>query len=229
MISILHYGYSFIMLLGALYFYLLSKDPKGVPASEYLIAMVIPLWSGAAYLSIALGQGLFQYDDTTIYYARYIDWVISTPLLLAALALTAMFGGKKNLTLLFSLVALDVFMIITGFVADLSIGTTKYIWYSLGVIALIIILVITFGPLRRIAISNGTRLARHYTRVAIYLSVLWVCYPTAWLLGPSGLGLAQELTEVLVFIILPIFSKVGFSIVDLHGLRKLHQSSYVHN
>nr|WP_010172631.1 bacteriorhodopsin [Bacillus coahuilensis] len=95
MISILHYGYSFIMLLGALYFYLLSKDPKGVPASEYLIAMVIPLWSGAAYLSIALGQGLFQYDDTTIYYARYIDWVISTPLLLAALALTAMFGGKR--------------------------------------------------------------------------------------------------------------------------------------
>ncbi|TYS72561.1 lactococcin [Rossellomorea aquimaris] len=222
MIYTLHWVYFIIMAVGAVYFYVLSRNPQGVPRYEYVIAIFIPCWSGAAYLSIALGQGFLESNERVIYFARYLDWVVTTPLLLLALALTAMFYKKeKDKALIGSLIGADMFMILTGLIADFSTGAQKYIWYSLGVLALLIILYIIWYPLRNIAKSSDKQLGKHYTHTALYLTAFWFTYPTVWLLGPSGLGLTQDGVEVLAFIILPIFSKVGFSILDLGGLRKL--------
>jgi bacteriorhodopsin len=57
-----------------------------------------------------------------------------------------------------------------------------------------------------------------------YFTVLWMGYPTAWLIGPSGLGLVNQTIDTLLFCVLPFFSKVGFSFLDLHGLRNLNSS-----
>ncbi|WP_456277955.1 bacteriorhodopsin [Bacillus sp. AK128] len=218
----LHWIYFLIMAIGALYFYVLSRNPQGVPIYEYLIAIFIPCWSGLAYLSIALGQGFLEVNDRMVYYARYLDWVVTTPLLLLALALTAMFYQKdKDKTLIGALIGADVIMILTGLIADFSSGYQKYLWYALGVIALLIILYIIWYPLRKIAHSSGKDLGKHYKRTALYLTLFWIAYPTVWLLGPSGLGFTQNSTDVLAFIVLPIFSKIGFSILDLWGLRKI--------
>ncbi|APH06884.1 hypothetical protein A9C19_20630 [Bacillus weihaiensis] len=70
-------------------------------------------------------------------------------MLLIALAFTAMFFEKKNKTLIISLVFADVFMILTGLIADFSSENIKYIWYLLGVVALFIILYIIWYPLRK--------------------------------------------------------------------------------
>ena len=218
----LHIFYFIVMISSAIYFYLLSRKPKGVPMYEYVVAILITGWSGVAYLSIALGQGLLEKPDKTIYFARYIDWVVSTPLLLLSLALTAMFYQSKiNYTLIASLIAADVFMIVTGLIADFSPASTKYIWYLLGLVALVIILGIVWGPLKSMADASNAQLARHYKRMALYLTSFWVLYPTAWFFGASGVGLTKGIIDTLAFIILPIFSKVGFGMLDLHGLRKL--------
>ena len=79
-----------------------------------------------------------------------------------------------------------------------------------------------WGPLRRVAEGNRPEVARVYRRVAGLLTALWVGYPTIWLLGPSGVRLIGQTTETLLFVALPIMSKVGWSVVDLHSLRALH-------
>ncbi|MGD7007258.1 bacteriorhodopsin [Metabacillus sp. 84] len=221
-VSVLNYIYFIVMILGAAYFYILSRNPKGVPMYEYAIAGIIPAWSGAAYLSIALGQGLLERPEGTVYFARYLDWAVTTPLLLLALALTAMFYEKKaDKAIIATLISADVFMILTGLIADFSPEPLNYIWYVLGVAALLIILYNIWYPLRRIAYHGGQKLGRHYSRIALYLTLFWISYPSVWLIGPSGLGLTQEITDVAAFVILPVFSKIGFSILDLAGLRKL--------
>ncbi len=88
-------------------------------------------------------------------------------------------------------------------------------------IALLIILYIIWFPLKKIATPLSEELGRHYSRTALYLTLFWIAYPTVWLIGPSGLGITQSIVDLLTFIILPVFSKVGFSILDLSGLRKL--------
>lgn len=219
--SPLHWLYVVVMLIGAIYFYVQSRDPKGVPKYEYMVAIFIPVWSAIAYFSIAVGQGFLEVSEQTVYFARYADWVVTTPLLLVALSLTAMFYSKKNLSMILSLVFLDVIMIVTGFIADLSDGLLKYIWYGIGVVALILIFYIVWGPLKNIAQKSDAKLYDHYKNMALYLTLFWISYPTVWLLGPSGLGVVSESVDVIGFIFLPMFSKVGFSIFDLRGLRKL--------
>lgn len=100
----IHWFYVLVMLVGALYFYNQSRNPKGVPKYEYMIAIFIPVWSALAYFSIAIGQGFLETSERTVYFARYLDWVFTTPLLLVALALTAMYYTKKNISMILSLV-----------------------------------------------------------------------------------------------------------------------------
>ncbi|MFD2672152.1 bacteriorhodopsin [Marinicrinis sediminis] len=217
--------YVAVMAAGAFYFASLSFQRKGVPRIEYLVAFIIPVWSGTAYASMAVGQGIVDIGEKVTYYARYLDWVVTTPLLLVALSMTGMFYIRKDKVIILGLVAADVFMILTGLIADLtSSWPLRYMWYTLGLVALLLILWIIWYPLRHKAQSQGRELASLYDKAAGYLSILWVCYPTIWLIGPSGIGLVGQVTDTVLFVILPIFSKVGFSILDLNGLRALKKS-----
>ncbi|CAM4444923.1 bacteriorhodopsin [Deinococcus marmoris] len=210
------------MALGALLFIAWSRQPRGVPASEYLIATAIPVWSGLAYLGLLLGQGTVEVDGQTTYYARYIDWAVTTPLLLTALALTAMFRqARKNYTLIGALIFSDLVMIGSGLVADLSTGSARTVWFLCGVVAFLIVLGLIWGPVRALAARDGADLKAVYDKSAGFLSVLWVAYPTIWALGPSGIDLLSQPVETALFVIVPVLSKVGFSIVDLSGLRGL--------
>lgn len=133
-----------------------------------------------------------------------------------------MFHTRKHVSLIVVLMGADVIMILSGLFADLStVGSIKWLWYIIGCVCLAIIFYVAWGPLRQIAYSQSEELGRTYVRVATFLSVLWVGYPTIWALGPSGRGVLGSTTEVALFVILPILSKVGFSLFDLSELRKL--------
>lgn len=147
---------------------------------------------------------------------------LTTPLLLAGLAWTAMFYTRKHVSLIVTIVGADVVMILSGLFADLTTyEPIKWLWYIIGCVCLGVIFWVAWGPFRRIAHEQGPELGAAYTRVAAFLSVLWVGYPLVWALGPSGLGLLGSTTEVALFVLLPIVSKVGFSLFDLSELRRL--------
>jgi bacteriorhodopsin len=78
-----------------------------------------------------------------------------------------------------------------------------------------------WGPLRQKSKSQGPELADLHDKLTIYFTVLWIGYPIVWLIGPSGLGLINQTVDTFLFCLLPFFSKVGFSFLDLHGLRNL--------
>lgn len=213
--------YVLAMAAGALLFVAWSRNPRGVPQYEYLIATFIPVWSGAAYLAMAFDQGKLAVDGQITYYARYLDWVVTTPLLLLALALTAMYRIKKDKTLIAALLGADIFMILTGLIADLSPTPVRYVWYGLGVAAFLVIVYLIWVPLKAKADSQGPEIGAIFRRVATLLSVLWVAYPVVWILGPSGIGVLNQTLDTLLFTLVPILSKVGWSIVDLSSLRAL--------
>lgn len=210
------------MAAGSIAIMWMSRDPKGVPHFEYAAAAFIPVWSGLAYMASALDQGVIEVAGRSVYLARYADWLVTTPLLLATLAWTAMFYTKKHVSLIVTIMGADVIMILSGLFADLTTyGPVKWLWYIIGCVCLGIIYWVAWGPFRHIAHEQGPELGAAYTRVATLLSVLWVGYPLVWALGPSGLGLLGSTTDVALFVLLPIVSKVGFSLYDLSELRKL--------
>lgn len=221
--TVLYTIYVVSMAAGALLFVSWARDPQGVPRWEYLVAAFIPVWSGLAYLALGLGMGTVEAGGHTVHWARYADWVVTTPLLLTALWLTATTDAdrKRHAPTLVTLVCADVVMILSGLVADLAPGeTTRFVYYGVGVAALVVIFGTVWGPLRRVAEATGPEIGGIYRTVATYLSLFWVGYPATWLLGPSGLGVISERADVALFVLLPIFSKVGYSVLDLSLLRR---------
>ena len=186
--TLLHWLYVGSMIGGALLFWAWSRNPKGVPQYEYSMAMMIPIWSALAYMGMANGQGKIEVSGQVTHYARYMDWVVSTPLLLLALAFTAMFyvpKDERSKTLLFGLVAADVVMILCGLFADLSESSTaRLLWFVCGVGAFLAVLYVVWGPLRRIAAESDAELGGIYTKLVSFLTFLWFSYPTIWALGP---------------------------------------------
>lgn len=210
------------MAAGALLFATWSRDPRQVPQYEYVIAIFIPVWSGLAYTAMAFGQGIVEVDGRNVHVARYLDWLVSTPLLLVALASTGMFFRPLDKATIATLIGLDVIMILSGLFADLTVRPgVQWFWYINGCVCLALILYLLWGRVRREAYAHNAEIGGAYSRVATYFTALWLGYPLIWALGPSGVGLFGRETDVALFVILPIFSKVGFSIYDLYELRKL--------
>lgn len=218
----LHLVYVACMAAGALLFVAWMRNPRGVPTWEYLVAAFIPIWSGLAYLAMALGLGTVEVAGQTTHWARYADWVVTTPLLLTALWMTATTRTDKrpHAPTLLTLVAADVVMILCGLIGDLSEGPARYIYFGIGVGALVLIFWTVWGPLRRVA-GHDPQVAGVYDSVAGYLTLFWIGYPLTWILGPSGVGLFGQTTDTVLFVLLPVFSKVGFSILDLGLLRRI--------
>ena len=220
--AVLYTVYVASMAAGALLFVSWSRDPKGLPQWEYIVAAFIPVWSGLAYLAMGLGLGMAEVDGHTVYWARYADWVVTTPLLLAALWMTATTGVRKSkrAPTLVTLVAADIVMILCGLVADLSESdAARFTFYAIGVAALGVVFSTVWGPLRRIAGDGGPEIGRIYTTVATYLTIFWIGYPLTWILGPSGLGLVPQSVDTALFVLLPILSKVGYGALNLSLLR----------
>lgn len=220
--SLFHWIYVAGMAIGALHFWALSRNPKGVPRYEYLVSIFIPIWSGLAYLAMALDQGKVEVAGQVAHYARYVDWIVTTPLLLLALSWTAMQFIRKDWTLIGFLISTQVVVITTGLIADLSErGWVRSLWYICGVVAFLVVLWGIWGPLRAKTREQSAELSDLYSKLVAYFTVLWIGYPVVWITGPSGLGWYGQTADTFLFCLLPFFSKVGFSFLDLHGLRSL--------
>lgn len=224
--SLLHWVYVAVMAASAIAFLLMSRNPKGVPPYKYLIHTFVVIWSGLAYASLAMGQGQTEVLGQTVYYARYIDWVVTTPLLLLSLVLTGKYFIDVEGTITGGLLGSQVIMILTGLVAELSPERPRWFWYLSGCVALVVVLRIFWGPLHEKAKSQGTAITNVYRGSAVFLTVQWLLYPTVWALGTPGLGLLSSFTTTALLILLPIVSKSGFAFYNLSKLRNLPQAVY---
>ena len=210
------------MAAGVALFWSWSRNPHGVPPDEYAVAMMIPIWSGLAYFVGYLGFGTVSVPGGEVEVYRYADWLVTTPLLLWALFSTAYFYRPFEWTLFVGLVVADVIMILSGLLADLTPDpTAKWALYAVGCGALLTLIAVVWGKMRRVAYAQSPELGRTYTKVAAFLSLAWVAYPLIWALGAPGLDMLSKSTTGVLLVLVPILSKVGFSIFDLYELRKL--------
>ena len=85
---------------------------------------------------MATGAGMIILDDgRRFYYFRYIDWLVTSPLLLLNLALLALARPGRNIGLIAGFIGLDIFMVLTGLAAGSStsaFGTVVFFIISTG-------------------------------------------------------------------------------------------------
>jgi bacteriorhodopsin len=208
------------MLFGMVYFMAKGWDVQDPEEEEfYVITILIAGIAATSYLSMFFGFGLTEVELVNgqvldIYWARYADWLFTTPLLLLDIGLLA---GASNRDLA-SLITIDAFMIVTGLVAALmKIPVARYAFWTISTIAMLFVLyylVVVVGEAAADA-SEDTKSTFNTLRNIILVS--WAIYPVAWLVGTEGLGLVGLFGETLIFMVLDLFAKIGFGFILLRS------------
>ncbi|MFB6297359.1 MAG: bacteriorhodopsin [Salinirussus sp.] len=211
---------TFLMLVGTFYFIAKGWGVTDEKAREYYaITILVPGIATAAYLSMFFGYGLAEIPvagrgTLEIYWARYADWLFTTPLLLVDLALLA----DADRTTIGALVGIDAFMIVTGMVGALS-GTMleRYVWWLVSTIAFVFLLYYLLSSLRSAAAQQSEEVQSTFNVLTILVAVLWTAYPIWWLIGTEGAGVVTLGVETLGFMILDVTAKVGFGFILLRS------------
>ena len=109
-----------------------------------------------------------------VYWARYVDWSITTPLLLLDLSLMA---GLSGANILVAIVA-DIIMILSGlFAAYGSNDGQKWGWYAWACIAfLTVVYQIGFNGRHAVA-GKDTKTKAFITSISLFTLILWTVYP----------------------------------------------------
>lgn len=164
-----------------------------------------------AYVLLTLEVGWQAVGDRTVFLPRYIDWLLTTPLLLLYLAMLV----DASRSLIAKIVAINVVVIVAGFAAALLPGVERFALFAVGGLAFVGLGYLLMGPLTRKAAGQRTEsLFRGLRNLTL---ILWSVYPAIWLVGPPGLDLLTLLADVMLIVYLDLITKVGFGLIALNA------------
>eukprot|EP00282_Hemiselmis_andersenii_P040949 CAMPEP_0172058024 /NCGR_PEP_ID=MMETSP1043-20130122/6631_1 /TAXON_ID=464988 /ORGANISM="Hemiselmis andersenii, Strain CCMP441" /LENGTH=179 /DNA_ID=CAMNT_0012717537 /DNA_START=1 /DNA_END=540 /DNA_ORIENTATION=- len=148
------------------------------------------------------------------FYARYVDWAITTPLILLELGLIA---GAEPASIAAAIGA-DVVMVFSGYMGAVSVVTTvKWFWFLIGIGVFVPVLYTLAVTFRESAVAKGSEVADVYGKVAWLTIVLWIVYPLVWLFS-EGFASFSVSFEVCAYALVDILSKavLGFMVMSAH-------------
>lgn len=166
-----------------------------------------------AYLAMALNVGTLSTTGGDLPVARYVDWLLTTPLLLLYLGLLA----RPPRRVLAGLIAVDVVIIAGGTAAVVTTGTLSWALFGAAAAAYVALVYGLLVSLPRSASAEADRVRAVFGTLRNITVVLWTLYPVVWVLAPTGFGLLTTSTEMLLFVYLDVVSKVGFVVVAVAG------------
>ncbi len=199
------------MALGTLLFVRGGLTAESGSGKYYATLAIISGIAAVAYALMALELGWETVDGRTVFLPRYVDWLLTTPLLLLYLAMLVD-ASRATIGKLF---AVNTAVIVAGFAAALLPGVERFALFAVGGLAFVGLVYLLVGPLTRKARGQQTR--------SLFLSlrnltvILWSVYPIIWLLGPPGLDMLTPLVDVILITYLDLITKVGFGLIALNA------------
>ncbi|KAI9720718.1 MAG: ion channel activity [Chrysothrix sp. TS-e1954] len=216
-----------VMIVSTMAFAGLSYTKPREQRIFHYITAAITMVASIAYYSMGSNLGWapiaveFERSDSVvrgmnreIFYVRYIDWVITTPLLLMDLLLTA---GMPWPSVLYTIL-IDEIMIITGLAGALTASTYKWGYWVFGMAALFWIGWVLIMEARPHAYHFGSDVGKSFLLCGTWTFFLWCLYPIAWGLSEGGNVIAPD-SEAVFYGILDIMAKPVFGALLLWGHR----------
>lgn len=198
----------------------------------HYITASITLVAAIAYFSMASGigqapitvefpyggrYGSFDgYVTREIFYVRYIDWFITTPLLLLDLLLTA---GLPWPTIAVTILV-DEVMIVTGLIGALTNTSYKWGYWLFGMLALFYVIYILAIQGRMYAKAIGPKNYKVYMACGVLTLGIWLLYPIAWGLSEGGNVIHPD-SEAAFYGVLDVIAKPVFGTMLILGHRNI--------
>jgi len=198
-----------------------------VPISKrlyHVVTIMITIFATLSYFAMAAGHGIGYHHvvvreshkhvpDTThdvyrqVYWARYVDWSLTTPLLLLDLCLLAGLNGGN---ILIAIVA-DIIMILTGLFAAFGTEDTpqKWGWYAIACIAYLVVIWQLAYHGRAVAAQKGGKVGNFFAAIGGFTLIIWTVYPIIWGIADGSRNMNVD-EEIIAYAVLDILAKPIF-------------------
>lgn len=186
----------------------------GERAREDWLLIGVGVTAAVAYALLSAEIGTLQaMDGHTIYAIRYIDWLLTTPMHVAYLALLVGVTGRY----LWEVSIVQALTIVLGLAGSYVVGPLKWILFAAGGLAFVRVLYLLYGPITDVARAGNEDLAGVHRTLLNFIAVLWLIYPVIWILAQSGLNFMDLETQALVITYIDVVAKIGFGLIALNG------------
>ncbi|KAK3674862.1 hypothetical protein LTR78_005206 [Recurvomyces mirabilis] len=198
-----------------------------IPISKrlyHVVTIMITVFATLSYFAMASGHGIAYHHvvvreahkhvpDTTsdvyrqVYWARYVDWSLTTPLLLLDLALLAGLNGGN---ILIAIVA-DIIMILTGLFAAFGAEETpqKWGWYAMACAAYLVVIWQLAYHGRAVAAAKGGKVGSFFAAIGGFTLIIWTVYPIIWGIADGSRNMNVD-EEIIAYAVLDILAKPIF-------------------
>jgi bacteriorhodopsin len=150
---------------------------------------------------------------------RYVDWILTVPLMCVEFYLITKKAGAK-IGLLWKLIAASVFMLVTGYIGEAIYPAEKQSWvwgFISGLAYFYIVYLVWFGEVAQLSKSAGPAVASATRTLAWFVLVGWAIYPIGYIAGTEGglfgMRVLEGLNMDIVYNIGDAINKIGFGLV----------------
>jgi len=151
-----------------------------------------------------------------VFYSRYIDWFVTTPLLLLDLLLISGVSWGSILATIFA----QLVAVVCGLIGALTQSNYKWGYATLGAASYFFVVYQLLFEARLGAQSLGTDIHRHFISITSFSVFIWTLYTIAWGLSEGGNVISND-SEAIFYGILDLLSRPVFAFWFLFGVRNI--------
>jgi sensory rhodopsin len=196
------------MLFGLVIWYRLwaSSDAARRERGAFAWLAVIPVAAAIAYALMTLDIGVISVGGIAVPVPRYVDWLVTTPVLIGYAAYAA---GASRRTIGW-IVAVDAAMIVIGWAGVVTTGTARLASFAVSSLCYVGLLYALYGVLPGVAAEQGGTRRRLFEVLQNHVGLLWVAYPVVWAAGPLGFGYVETLGVTVLVTFMDVMAKTPY-------------------
>lgn len=184
---------------------LVTTSDADAKRGKFAYLLVIPGFAGLMYVLMALDIGVITVGSETIVVPRYVDWLITTPMLVGYVGYVA--GAPRRW--IAGAMAADAAMILTGGIATITTGPIKWTFFAVSGGFHLSLLYVLYSVFQTSAKAHPERRGL-FKLLQNHVGLLWLAYPLVWVVGAPALGYVSAGGISLIVVYLDVVAKVPF-------------------
>ncbi len=204
---------SMAMLAATVFFFVHMTRVEGKWKDSMLVSGLI---TGIAAVHYFYMRSFWAENQASPTEFRYIDWILTVPLMCVEFYLILKaFGAKQGL--LWRMIFWSLWMLVTGYLGETVFRDSSPLWGAISTVGYAAIFYdVWFGPAKKLASnSNDPTLQRAFKSLGWFILVGWAIYPIGYMAIPGGLlsGMLSPESMDIIYNIGDAVNKIGFGLV----------------
>lgn len=220
------------MAAGALYFFMERNSLTPKLRSTATISGLVCFVAAIHYFGMKSAVGTDASIDSLVAFPteiRYIDWLITTPLLLIKFPALLGFGNAAK-GLLTKLIVADIIMIVTGYVGETAInraGATGLGWtmWIVAMVAWFYIVATLYKNVSTAAADSPKPIQKALGTMQKFILFGWAIYPLGYVITLFGAAPELLVAREFVYNIADLVNKVGFGLVAVFAVKAISETT----